>query len=150
MLNKTKVTKKDFDNFISMNWKLINQYWHIVYKGNLQLESLRMHRTDWELLSCLRKLRKGTVHKRRRTFFGLFWQLLDQMPLFKVLRKCHLGTLSKICLRLSLSKCLSKWIKVDKWDYLKNPSHKLKNSFCLGFLWIPRKTGRQNWRGPIF
>ena len=36
------------------------------------------------------------------------------------------------------SKCLSKWIKVDKWDYLKNPSHKLKNYFCLGFLWIPR------------
>jgi hypothetical protein len=48
------------------------------------------------------------------------------------------------------SKCLSKWIKVDKWDYLKNPSHELKNSFCLGFLWIPRQTGRQNWRGPIF
>ena len=24
------------------------------------------------------------------------------------------------------------------------------SDFCLGFLWIPRKTGRQNWRGPIF
>ena len=48
------------------------------------------------------------------------------------------------------SKCLSKWIKVDKWDYLKNPSHETKNSFCLGFLYIPRQTGRQNWRGPIF
>jgi hypothetical protein len=32
------------------------------------------------------------------------------------------------------SKCLSKGIKVDKWDYLKNPSHELKKSFCLGFL----------------
>ena len=41
-------------------------------------------------------------------------------------------------------------IQVDKWDYLKNPSHELKNSFCLGFLCIPRKAGRQNWRGPIF
>ena len=50
----------------------------------------------------------------------------------------------------TLSKCLSKWIKVDKWDYLKNPSQELKSSFCLGFLWIPKKTGRQNWRGPIF
>ena len=48
------------------------------------------------------------------------------------------------------SKCLSKWIKVDKWDYFKNPSQELKISFCLGFLWIPKKTGRQNWRGPIF
>ena len=39
---------------------------------------------------------------------------------------------------------------MDNWDYLKNPSHELKKSFCLGFLWIHRKTGRQNWRGPIF
>ena len=49
----------------------------------------------------------------------------------------------------ALSKCLSKWIKVDKWYYLKNPSHKFRKSFCLGFLWIPRKTGRQDWRGSI-
>ena len=48
------------------------------------------------------------------------------------------------------SKCLSNWIKVDKWDYFKNPSQELKIYFCLGFLWIPRKTERQNWRGPIF
>ena len=48
------------------------------------------------------------------------------MSLFEVLRKCHLGTLSKICLRLR--------IKVDKWDYLNNPSQELKSSFCLGFL----------------
>ena len=68
------MTKKDFADFISFDWKLINQYCHIVYKGNLQLESLKMHRTDWELLSCLRKLRKGTVHKRRLNFFGLFVQ----------------------------------------------------------------------------
>ena len=48
------------------------------------------------------------------------------------------------------SKCLSKWRKVDKWDYFTNPSQEFKNSFCLGFRWIPRKTGRQNWRGSIF
>ena len=50
----------------------------------------------------------------------------------------------------ALSMCSSKWINVDKWDYLKNPLRKFKNSFCLGFLWIPWKTGRQNWRGPVF
>ena len=33
---------------------------------------------------------------------------------------------------------------MDKWNYLKNPSHELKRKFCLGFLWIPKKTGRQN------
>ena len=33
----------------------------------------------------------------------------------------------------ALSKCLSKWIKVDKWDYFKSPSHELKkNIFVLG------------------
>ena len=34
----------------------------------------------------------------------------------------------------ALSKCLSKWIKVDKWNYLKNPLWELKKYFCLGFL----------------
>ena len=42
------------------------------------------------------------------------------------------------------------WIKVDKWNNLKNPSNELKRYFCLAFLWIPGKTGRQNWRGPNF
>ena len=41
-------------------------------------------------------------------------------------------------------------VKVENWDYLLNPSRELKNSFCLGFLWTPRKTGRQKKRGPIF
>ena len=27
---------------------------------------------------------------------------------------------------------------------------KIWKFFLLGFLWIPRKTGRQNWRGAIF
>ena len=35
-------------------------------------------------------------------------------------------------------------VKVQNWDYFFNPSQELKNLFCLGFLWIPRKTGRQN------
>ena len=43
------------------------------------------------------------------------------------------------------SKCFSKWIKVDQWDSLKNPSHKFKKSFCSGFQWIPRKTGRPHF-----
>ena len=38
----------------------------------------------------------------------------------------------------------------DELDYFKNPSQDFKNSSCLGFLWIPKKTGSQNWRGPIF
>ena len=32
------------------------------------------------------------------------------------------------------SKWLSKWIKVDKWDYFKNSSQEFKNSFCFRFL----------------
>ena len=38
----------------------------------------------------------------------------------------------------------------DKLDYLKNPSQDFKNSFCLGFLWIPSNAGRQNWEVLIF
>jgi hypothetical protein len=40
-------------------------------------------------------------------------------------------------------------MKVDNWEYFKNPSQEVKKSFCSVFLQIPRKTGRQNWRGPI-
>ena len=50
----------------------------------------------------------------------------------------------------ALSKCLSNWIKVNKQDYFTNTSQEFRNYFCLGFLWISRKTGWQNWRGPIF
>ena len=42
------------------------------------------------------------------------------------------------------SMCISMWIKVNKWNYLKNPSQEFKNSFCFRFLWISRKTGRQS------
>ena len=48
------------------------------------------------------------------------------------------------------SKSLSKWIKVDKWDYLQNPLRELKKIFLFRVPRIPRKTGKQNWRGPIF
>ena len=32
------------------------------------------------------------------------------------------------------SMCISMWIKVNKWNYLKNPSQEFKNSFCFRFL----------------
>ena len=67
------------------------------------------------------------------------------MPLFEVAKKVPFRNLIQ-----NMSQALSKWIKVDKWNYLKNPSYKLKKYFCLGFLWIPRQTGKQNWRGAIF
>ena len=41
--------------------------------------------------------------------------------------------------------CISMWIKVNKWNYLKNPSQESKNYFCFRFLWISKKTGRQTW-----
>ena len=39
------------------------------------------------------------------------------------------------------SKCLFKWIN---GIISQIPQRNLKNDFCLGFLRIPRKTGRQN------
>ena len=59
-----------------------------------------------------------------------------QVTSFEVLWKCHFVILSKMCISI--------WIKVNKWNYLKNPSQEFKNSFCFRFLWISRKTGRQN------
>ena len=40
--------------------------------------------------------------------------------------------------------------KLDKLDYLKNPSLDLKNSFCFEFLWIPSNAGRQYLKVPFF
>ena len=53
-------------------------------------------------------------------------------------------------LRILFSGSVHVLIQVHKWDYFKNPSQELKISFSLGFLWIPKKTGQHNWRGPIF
>ena len=58
-----------------------------------------------------------------------FEKILGQMILSEVPREGHYGTLSKMS--LALSKCLSKWIKVDKWNQLKNPSHKLKEKLFV-------------------
>ena len=79
-------------------------------------------------------------------------------PILKKMQKWHFLTPERnlpFCdfiqnLSQALSKCLSKWIKVNKWDYFKSPSQELEFSFCLGFLWIPRKTERHNLRDPIF
>ena len=38
----------------------------------------------------------------------------------------------------ALSKCLSKWIKVDKWDYFHFRSQEMEIINCLGVLWVPR------------
>ena len=98
----------------------------------------------WQFLKILKNCQNGTflpMHENQKIFGpnAFIWSAK------KVPFRDFIQNMSQ-----ALSKCLSKWIKVDKWDYLKNPSHELKNYFCLGFLWIPRKTGRQNWRGPIF
>ena len=59
-------------------------------------------------------------------------------PSFEALWKCHFVILSKM--RISM------WIKVNKWNYLRNPSQLFKNYFCFRCLWISRKTGRQSYK----
>ena len=41
------------------------------------------------------------------------------------------------------SMCISMWIKVNRWNYLKNPSQEFKKSFCFRCQLITRKAGRQ-------
>ena len=43
------------------------------------------------------------------------------------------------------SKCLSKWIKVVKWDYLKNPSLEFKKIFLFRDLMNPKK----DWKAKL-
>ena len=69
---------------------------------------------------------------------------LGQSSLFQVLRKCHSWTLSKMCLRLHPS-ASSKWIKVDKLDYLKNPSQELKKPFLIRVSMNPQK----DWKAKL-
>ena len=98
----------------------------------------------WQFLKILKNCQNGTFLPLHEilNFFGpnaFIWSA-KKVPFRDFIQK----------MSQALSKCLSKWIKMDKWNYLKNPSSDLENSFCLRFLWIPRKTGRQDWRGPIF
>ena len=44
------------------------------------------------------------------------------------------------------SMCIPMWIRVNKWNYLKNPSRDSKNSFCFRFLRIFKKTGKQDYK----
>ena len=55
---------------------------------------------------------------------------MSQITSFDMLWIVPLVNLSKICLRLCLSACLFKWIKVDKLDYFK----KWNKCFRYGFL----------------
>ena len=41
-------------------------------------------------------------------------------------------------------------VKVQIDTFFKKDSRNLKNSFYLGFLWIPSKPGKQNWKVPFF
>ena len=41
-------------------------------------------------------------------------------------------------------------VKVQTETFLKKDSRDFKNSFCLGFLQIPSKPGKQNWNVPFF
>ena len=40
-------------------------------------------------------------------------------------------------------------VKVQTEDFLKKDSQHFKNSFQFGFLWIPSKPGKQNWKEPF-
>ena len=41
-------------------------------------------------------------------------------------------------------------VKVENWDFLKKDLQDFKISFQHGFLWIPSKTGEQNYNVPYF
>ena len=61
------------------------------------------------------------------------WRAM-KVPLFEFIQKMSQAPFSSVQVLI--------W--EDKLDYLKNPSLDIKNYFCLGFLWIPSKAGRQN------
>ena len=98
----------------------------------------------WPSRPCLKNCQNGTfwtLHGIWKNFGpnGFIWDAM-KVPFSDFSQKMSQDPSSSVQLLI--------W--EDKLDYLKNPSQDFKNSFCLGFLWIPKKTGRQNWRGPIF
>ena len=90
----------------------------------------------WQFLTILKNCQNGTflpMHENQK-FFGpnAFIWTAKKVPFRDFIQNMSQAP----------SKCLSKWIKVDKWDYLKG----IKNYFCLGFLWLEGKTRE----GPFF
>ena len=71
------------------------------------------------------------------------WTFFGQMTWFEMLWnywKCHF---------LFYSKCVSGPVHVKKWIngiISKIPHKNSKILFCVRFLWISKKTGRQNWK----
>ena len=150
-------------NYVSWNWWILLKMQAHRNKGNAPSKRTMQRLLLWHLwiktvFSLFEYLCKGNLEY---IFFALekqpklslciyvieslmkFEKFLDQMSSFGVLWKLKVLFCDFIHnLSQAPSKCLFKWIKVDKWDYFKNPSQEFKKSFCSGFLWIPRKTGR--------
>ena len=92
----------------------------------------------WPSRPCLKNCQNGTFWSVHGIWIYLGpndfnWGAM-KVPLFEFIQKMSQAPSSSVQVLI--------W--EDKLDYLKNPSQDFKNSFCLGFLWVPSNAGRKN------
>ena len=89
----------------------------------------------WQLLKILKNCQNGTflpMHENQK-FFGpnyFIWSAM-KVPFYDFIQNVALAP----------SMCSFKWIKMDKFDYLKIGSRDFKNSFYFGIVWFSSKPG---------
>ena len=103
-----------------------------------------MHRFKSAILTKLKNCQNGTfepVHEIQKFFWpkDFFWGII-KVPFSKI-----------ICILFqSPPNPGFRSVKVQIDTFFQKDSRDLKNSFHLGFLWIPSKPGKQNWNVPFF
>ena len=107
------------------------------FENNMTLQkaiTILMENTHLEMIVKSNLL--GNNHKVPQLNFRCeFFNFWTRGQLRAVLKK--IGPIMSNLLQ-ALSKCLSKWIKVDKWDYFHLRSQEMEIMNCSGFLWFSR------------
>ena len=103
-----------------------------------------MHRFKSAILAELKNCQNGTfepVHEIQNFFWpkDFFWGIM-KVPFTKIVCNLFQGPPNPVL----------RSVKVQIGTFFKKDSRDLKNSFHLGFLWIPSKPGKQNWKVPFF
>ena len=103
-----------------------------------------MHGFKSAILAECKNCQNGTfepVHEIQKIFWpkDFFWGIM-KVPFTKIICNLFQGPPNPVF----------RSVKVQIGTFFKKDSRDFKNSFHLGFLWIPSKPGKQNWNVPFF
>ena len=103
-----------------------------------------MHRFKSAILAIFTFCQNGTfepVHEIQKKIWPKdFFSGIMKVPFTKIICNLFQGPPNPVF----------RSVKVQIGTFFKKDSRDIENSFHLGFLWIPSKPGKQNWKVPFF